>query len=355
MTSYPRVALPAMLLALVMLCIGAAAPAAGSAVQPPAIAAGQTPYNIVLIGWDAAQREHVQQCLSRGELPNLAALGKTGALVDIDIAEKTDTKAGWSQILTGYSAAVTGVYSNSKYQPIPAGYSLFERAEKFFGPANVATLAVIGKSGHVDNNPPVRIELGPKGLLPAGGLGKLTKKAWRQLRASGKVEEEGGKKYLVVPGKPYYLTQNGMDMFQNGLHENAKVGARALEVLRENKDRRFVIFIHFAEVDANGHKFGENSKEYNDALIDCDAWLGKIEAELGKLGIDGKTAVYVTADHGFDEGAKQHKNAPYVFLATNDRAVTHKGTRADITPMILKRLGIELGKIDPPLTGKPLN
>ena len=58
--------------------------------------------NIILFGWDGAQREHVKQCLERGELPTLKKLGEEGALVDIDIVNgATDTKAGWSQILTG--------------------------------------------------------------------------------------------------------------------------------------------------------------------------------------------------------------------------------------------------------------
>ena len=42
-----------------------------------------------------------------------------GILVEIDIEGKTDTKAGWSQILSGYYPEVTGVYSNRQYQPIP--------------------------------------------------------------------------------------------------------------------------------------------------------------------------------------------------------------------------------------------
>ena len=64
--------------------------------------------------------------------------------------------------------------------------------------------------------------------------------------------------------------------------------------------------------------------------------------------------IYITADHGFDEGKKTHKDAPYVFLATNDKEVKYSGTRADITPTIYDRLGIDIKKFVPPLDGKPL-
>ena len=65
------------------------------------------PRNIILIGWDGAQRNHVKECLNRGELPNLERLSSEGALVAIDILRVTDTKAGWTEILTGYEPEVT--------------------------------------------------------------------------------------------------------------------------------------------------------------------------------------------------------------------------------------------------------
>jgi hypothetical protein len=350
----PRRLLPALLILLV-LCAHAAQGASGfPAVRVPA---NSEVRNVLLIGWDGAQREHLQQCLNRGELPNLAALGRAGALVDVDVTETTDTKAGWSQILTGYSAKVTGVYSNRKYQPIPRGLTIFERLEQFYGPQNIATLAVIGKDEHVGNNPPEKIKLNAAGSLPAAGLGKGkgARKAWRNKLGTGKVIEEDGAKYLSIPGKPYYLTQEAMDLFQNGLHQNEKVGARALEVLQQYKDRRFFMFVHFADVDSQGHKFGENSAEYTAALSSCDDWLGRLEQKLSELGLLGTTLIYVTADHGFDEGQRTHQHAQYVFLATNDATVKRNGTRADVTPTIMHRLGLDLSKLDPPLDGRPLN
>jgi predicted AlkP superfamily pyrophosphatase or phosphodiesterase len=132
------------------------------------------------------------------------------------------------------------------------------------------------------------------------------------------------------------------------------VGTRALEVLEQYKDKPFFFFVHFAEVDHKGHAFGENSKEYNDALISGDTWTGRIIEKLKELGLYDKTLIYVTADHGFDEGAKAHHYAPYIFLGTNDPQVKRSGMRQDIAPTILERFGVDLSRLQPPLDGEPL-
>jgi len=296
------------------------------------------PRNVILIGWDGAQRNHVNESLSRGELPNLKKLASEGNLVAIDIYRTTDTKAGWTQILTGYEPEVTGVFSNGRYQPIPKGYTIFERLEDFFGPANFVTVAVIGKKEHVDNE-------GPQRQLYREG---------DTLQPGETVVTENGIKYRVSPGKPYYNASASMDVFINGLEEDEKVGTKAVELLEQYKDKPFFFFVHFAQVDHKGHQFGENSKEYNDALISADNWTGKIMQKLKELNLYDKTLIYVTADHGFDEGQKSHSDAPYVFLGTNDIKVMRRGQRADITPTILDRFGLDLDKIQPPLDGHPL-
>ena len=129
-----------------------------------AVAAVEKPQNIILFGWDGAQRDHVNEALARGELPNLKKLGEQGVYVKIDVEGTTDTKAGWSQILTGYYPQVTGVYSNGRFQPVPEGLSIFERLEKQFGADKFVTVAVIGKKAHCGaNDPPQKIRLDNEG------------------------------------------------------------------------------------------------------------------------------------------------------------------------------------------------
>ena len=351
--------------------------------------AAEKPRNIILIGWDAAQREHVQQCLDKGELPVLKQLAAEGKLVDIDIRGTTDTKAGWTQILTGYDPDVTGVYSNGRFQPAPKGLSVFERLKEAFGADKFACVAVIGKKQHCGEiTPPSKVEIsaeqaakareqGKKAGKGAAKAGKGAGKAAAADPAAGagidagkdrsgkvvgqgaatvgnKILEENGKFYRVFPGSPYYIMKDACDEWIFGLMEDEKVGATALEKLDKYKDKPFFFFVHFATVDHKGHRSGENSKEYNDALISNDAWTGKIIQKLKDLGLYDKTAVYVTADHGFDEDGKGHKKAPYVFLAANDKAVCRNGDRADITPTLLDRFGLDLSKFSPPLAGHSL-
>ncbi len=357
------------------------------------------PRNVILIGWDGAQRAHLQECLGRGELPTIKALAEEGALVDIDvITGATDTKAGWTQILTGYHPEVTGVYSNGRYRDVPAGLSIFERLKKHFGPDFVC-VAVIGKREHCGEirapfkkqlteeeaqkfleeqkrlqekkkaaaklqaaqaaaQPGVQAQAEKPKQQAQPGQKQAAKKQPAQPGAGqqvlGRIVEEGGVKYLVFEGSPYYTMHKACEVWEYGLMDDDKVGTLAIQLIEKYKDRPFFFFVHFASVDHQGHRFGENSKEYNDALISNDAWTGKIIQKLKELGLYDKTLIYVTADHGFDEDKTSHSYAPYVFLATNDPLVKRAGMRQDIAPTILDRFGIDLSKLEPPLDGEPL-
>ncbi len=219
------------------------------------------PKNIILFGWDGAQRNHVKECMQKSELPNLQQLVSEGTIVAIDILRITDTKAGWTQILTGYNPEITGVFNNSDYQPIPKGLSVFERLETFFGTDNIVTVGIIAKKHHVGAGAPEKKDV----------TGKIDKDAKDKAdELLGKIVKEGDKRFMIIPGEPYYITQTGMDVFTNGLEKNETVGTKAIELLEKYKDKPFFFFIHFAEIDHVGHKKGENSKETNDAYISCD-------------------------------------------------------------------------------------
>jgi len=325
-----------------------------------AVAAVEKPQNIILFGWDGAQRDHVNEALARGELPNLKKLGEQGVYVKIDVEGTTDTKAGWSQILTGYYPQVTGVYSNGRFQPVPEGLSIFERLEKQFGADKFVTVAVIGKKAHCGaNDPPQKIRLDNEGAEKDAAAkkkkradGKPDPGAGKQRQ--GKIIEENGVKYRLIPGQPYYNMSKAVDVWEFGLTLDEKVGTRATELLEKYKGKPFFFFVHFAEVDHSGHQKGENSEEYNDALISNDKWTGKIIDKVKELGLADKTQFYVTADHGFNEDANGHSFAPYVFLATNNKNVNRDGRRQDVTPTILEAYGLDINKIEPKLDGIPL-
>jgi hypothetical protein len=271
--------------------------------------------NAVLISWDGAGGEHVRDSLAKGALPNLAALVRQGALVDLEVTgHGTDTKSGHAQMLTGYDASVTGVYSNAKFGPIPRGHTIFERLRQSFG-KRLVTIMVTSKGPNLGS------------LDPGAGL-----------------------------AEPFHLTRRELTVWEGDRIRTARsVGERAVRHVARYANRgRFLAFVHFADVDGAGHYHGEDSSEYDKALADCDLWLGKIMAELKAQKASERTLVYVTADHGFDKGTKRHASATRVFLATNDPSVSLPGEQRDIAPTLLSAMGVDLTKINPPLPGKVL-
>ena len=227
-------------------------------------------------------------------------------------------------------------------------------------------MAVIGKKAHCGEiNPPTKRLYEQVKELPAGedqgqpGAGKKAgrgggKRMAARQQAAERVVEENGQKFLVFGGSPYFTMHKACDEWHFGLALDTKVGDKALEMLEKYKDKPFFFFVHFAEVDHKGHRFGEPSQEYNDAIISGDTQLGRLVEKLKALNLYDKTKIYVTADHGFDIGKKGHSYAPYVFLACNDKQVMRDGTRADIAPTILDRFGLDLSKIEPKLDGESL-
>ncbi len=321
-----------------------------------AATAGAEMQNMIVIGWDGVQREHLQEMIARNEVPHMMRLVEKGALIDIDITNgATDTKAGWAQILTGYHAETTGVYSNTRYQPIPAGYSVFERLEAFFGAEQIDTVAIIGKKGNIGNKAPKTLPYERWLKQQKLSKGSPKKIADALKKAGAQLVEESGKRVVSIPGNPWYHASSQLDLFVNGLSKNEVVGQRALDELERHQDRRFFFFVHFADPDHSGHAHGENSQEYTDGIKSDDEWTGKILAKLDELNLSDKTLVYIVTDHGFDEGLESHQYAPYVFLAANDPSLIRDGDRTDIAPTILKRFGLDVATIQPALAGVPLN
>lgn len=287
--------------------------------------------NVILISWDGVQLMHLKECLYRRELPNLAKLAKDGTIVEIYLTNKTDTKCGHAVMLTGYDPQVTGVFGNRKFKPIPEGYTIFERAENHFGKDRIVTLMLTGKGNNLGSKGP-GIEKVRKGLRRVDGVDGLEHQ-----------------------GQPYYLTKKSLDVWDGDKARDAtEVGPPALKYIEKFKEKRFLFFYHFSDPDHNGHRHGENSKEYTDAIITCDEWLGKIVGKLKECGIYEKTAIYVTSDHGFDEGGYGHSMAPYVFLVTNAQKNLRWGLQMDIAPTILEFLGVDVSGIEPPLWGVSL-
>jgi predicted AlkP superfamily pyrophosphatase or phosphodiesterase len=272
--------------------------------------------NAILISWDGALREHVRTNVGKGRMPNLARLMRQGALVDIDVTgHMTDTKPGHAQMLTGYDPNLTGVWSNTKFGPIPRGYSIFERLHDAFGKDGIATIMLTGKGANL-----------------------------------GSQASDNG-----FPSEPFHLVRQGITVWDGDrIRSDPAIGDRALRYIDRFGKGRFFLFIHFPDVDVAGHTYGEGSSEYDRALVVADSWLGKIMAKLKAQHIADSTLVFVSADHGFDQGTKRHSTATHIFLGTNDARVRTYGEQRDIAPTVLFEMGVDLSKITPRLPGKVL-
>jgi predicted AlkP superfamily pyrophosphatase or phosphodiesterase len=282
--------------------------------------------NLLLIGWDGVQWNHVNDLINAGKLPNLAKLKNAGAFAHTMVTDhETCTKPGWAQINSGLPAKVSGIYSNSKFRPMPSGATICEKLEALTG-HEVFTCFIAGKSHHLGS-------LGPNVNIPFR----------KKTQSTGE-------------GEPWYYSRAGYDEWFGDTHRTAdEVGGLLLETLREYAPHNsFAIFAHFGDPDSAGHKSGENSSEYEKAIEDCDVWLGTILARLEKLKVLDNTLVVVVTDHGFDEGMKQHSDAPDTFFAANDAAHKyHNGDMMDIAPTILTLLGVPETSFSD-LPGKPL-
>lgn len=308
--------------------------------------------NIILIGWDGAQRAHLLELLSSGQLPNLQQLIKEGSLVNTEVTTgATQTKPGWAEILTGYNAIDLKIFNNAEYQPIPKGYTIFERLEGYFGASAITTIFIGGKNNNIGSRGPHEICINCLTRDPVTHEKTIW---WDNLLCNADTKDGEARQWVSRQGEPYFYAVQAVDLHKVGLGPANNVVKEALAALDTCKDKAFFAFLHFEEPDEEGHLYGENSLLYSQGLKDADTSLGVIVKKLKELGIYQKTIIYVTADHGMDEGKFSHKQAPYMFLATNCKRKLSDGDRKDITPTILEQYGIDLSRIEPKLGGKSL-
>jgi hypothetical protein len=340
------------------------------------------------------QYEHLKECLSRKELPNLQKIIDSGSFISMWVYHVTDTKAGHSEMLSGYPPEVTGVYSNSNFKPVPDGYSIFSRLETAYGDDNIITVMLTGKSHHVGSLGPN--ETGAVQTLPRQQQTVLIRRIsnllqldsaqvtllrqrlpqlrtllntiqqsdsaqalrLRQQLQQARARQDTTRQNPTVEnssGEPWFFEKQNMDVWDGDKQRNAEiVGPQAVSYLDQYKDKRFFMFFHFSDPDTKGHQFGENSQEYTNAIILCDTWLGKIVDDLKKNKIYDNTMIYVTTDHGFNEGTTGHNFDPDIWLVSTDKGLFGPGAQGDIIPTVLTRFDINITALQPAYPGHNL-
>lgn len=299
--------------------------------QAPAQDAPPALRNVILISWDGVDRAVLRELLEAKRLSNIAALIAEGSLQDMEVVgHATHTKPGHAEMLTGLAAETTGVITNDQFAPIPEGYTIFERLQQHFGKDKIRCVFVGSKDANVGGRGAGEIKPDPRKLhLP-------------EYRES------------LRRGEPFHLTKKHLDVFDADTRLAPAAVPLFLKAIAANQSPRFIAFLHLAEPDNNGHQFGDESPEYREGVVQCDEWLGRIVTWLRQQKLYDDTRIYISTDHGFDKGTKNHLNAPNIWLATNDKAVTRGGNQSDIAATILWRFGVALEKLDPRPIGNPL-
>lgn len=320
--------------------------------QPKTVDSSSPPFSVLMIGWDGSRRQTVLEMLESGRLPNLKNFIDSGTFIDITINDgRTDTKAGWTQIFTGYSASVTGVHSNRDYRPIPPGLTIFERLKGRYGD-KIQTLFFSGKVNNIGARGPHKVCINCKSRFND----THGKTEWWHEETEAPTRDGGAREFIDREGEPYFYTQKAIDRYINKLGPGPKVLATAKTELTSLAGKAFFAFVHFEEPDEQGHLYSEGSREYISALENNDKNLAELlnfAKDLERSG-NREVKVFILSDHGFDGRKHTHRRAPETFWAAHAKNFRPAADRRDFTPTLLELYGFNLRDIAPPLNGRSL-
>ncbi len=283
--------------------------------------------NVLLISLDGFDRRKIHEHFKAGEMPNLKALNGEGNASTLQILDRaTCTKVGHATMLTGLRPETVRVVSNSKFHPIPRGYTIFERVKE----RNPDMTTVFISSKH-------------------GNVGAQTAE-----EANATISAKEPADY-VSEGGPYLLAKEKMDFFDDADKLTEETAKAALPQIAKLGEKPFLMFLHFRSPDLEGHKYGGDTPEAYEARKLLDVKLGEIFALLKARGLYDDTLILVTTDHGWDpENAKGHKWAPDTWLISNCPRLRAEGLSVDVAPTVLDNFNVDISSLKPAPNGKSL-
>jgi arylsulfatase A-like enzyme len=328
----------------------------------PALFAAEAPArradHVVLVSFDGLRVD----ALSPELTPNILALAARGASCPVaETIRPSITLPSHVAMLTGLDYARHGVTWND-YRPGVTGHpTVFSVAHA----AGLSTAMLYGKSkfeylaipGTVDwmhgEPPPMSFPLVGRTIFPTWGLGALALlhllgAAWAVLllRAARSCEPGAGNPppdgrrtplvvALVLAGQLLYAAAlyrlRDVPVFHGSMvksewvrrpHKDEKVyrdeaaapaaaEGLAKAFVREWPSRRFALtVVHFRDPDEAGHREGWMGPRYRKAVARCDRALGLIIDTVRLAGLEDRTAILVTADHGGSGRRHYAKTAP---------------------------------------------
>ncbi|HVM51056.1 MAG TPA: alkaline phosphatase family protein [Candidatus Acidoferrum sp.] len=164
-------------------------------------------------------------------------------------------------------------------------------------------------------------------------------------------------RHLAQPG-----TVDKFEFGPEGARKSQTVGARivaegAAHYILEHKPN--LCFIHFADPDTIGHKYGWGSAQQIKALGDVDGALGDVIGAISAAGLSEESVVIITADHGGHgrtHGTKRPEDMLIPWIAwgkdvQHDLTLTQPITTCDTAATALWALGLP---VPDTFEGKPV-
>jgi len=291
---------------------------------------------VVLVSWDGVRRDILEELNHWGDpvqsprdcpngrhepvqpqicdghwscVPTICAF----QMLDSAVVEgKPLTRPQHAQMLTGYGPEETGDITNAGKRSVPEGMTIYERIHA--ARPEIRTVHIAGRK-----------------FVGAGII------RWAQRDGALDLDMRRG-------GRDDYTGDNTTQRF-----------TEALDAVGKDP---FFIFVHYKAVDVIGHRSGDKSKTYREALVQTDEELGNVLNELAERGLLDTTEVYVTTDHGFDgifhvsfEKVSVHDTW---FASHSHNLVGEQATVLDLTPTVLETLGISTTNANPPYRGHSL-
>ncbi len=150
---------------------------------------------------------------------------------------------------------------------------------------------------------------------------------WEWARAAGRrtagvswPSTLGARIDALLPERDYYVRPDALDtlravvtpglferlgvtpreeIFRNVVEWDAFLTATAAAMIRE--DRPHLLLLHLVQLDYFQHRGGREGAEVKPALLRVDAHLGALRRALAQAGLEERTAIIVTGDHGFED------------------------------------------------------
>ncbi len=256
--------------------------------------------NTIIIIWDGTQRAHLLEMLERGELPNLEMFidqnaGLLFPYIDSETCSpgsgdgyRTQTGPANSAIATGLGYPGMMNWKNSDPHPIPDGLTLWEWSKEL---------------GYI-----------------TGFVSSVDFDFWPHIPLSNAKAEIDYWKIETL---------------------RSSVTERALWFIRTYASSDFFLWVHYKQPDGAGHEYGENSPQYSTSLVRLDQEFSRLLQGLRDQGIEHKTLLVLTTDHGFIEDGDSHTvctaDTKNLFLARSDNGAELSAcveTQTDMAPCI---------------------